>query len=56
MHTDHVCGCFDNLEGLNNEHLPHRCGPRVYELANGLRLGTAVPSQNLSGVWVTMCG
>jgi hypothetical protein len=28
----------------------------VLELANGLRLGTAVPSQELSGVWVTVWG
>jgi hypothetical protein len=26
------------------------------ELANGLRLGTAVPSQDLSGAWVTVWG
>jgi hypothetical protein len=41
--TDPVCRCFNNLEGLNNGHLPSWCGPRVHELANGLRLGTVVP-------------
>jgi hypothetical protein len=45
-----VRGFFDNLEGLNNSHLPSRHGPRVCELAIGLRLGTVVPSQDLSGV------
>jgi hypothetical protein len=29
---------------------------RVCELANGLRLGTTVPSQDLSGTWVTIRG
>jgi hypothetical protein len=38
MRTNPVRGCFDNMEGLNNEHLPSRCGPRVCELPNGLRL------------------
>jgi hypothetical protein len=28
----------------------------VPELANGLSLSTAVPSENLSGVWVTIHG
>jgi hypothetical protein len=55
MHTDPVYGCFNNLEGLKNEHLPSRRGPRVCELANHLRLGTVVLSQDLSGVWVTVC-
>jgi hypothetical protein len=26
----------------------------LWELANGLILGTAVPSQDLSGAWVTI--
>jgi hypothetical protein len=47
--TDPVHGSFDNLEGLNNGHLPSRRDPQVHELANGLRLDTIVPSQNLSG-------
>jgi hypothetical protein len=42
MSNDPTCGCFDDLEGLNNGHLPSWHGPRVHELANGLRLGTAV--------------
>jgi hypothetical protein len=46
MRTDPVLRCFDNPDGLN-------CGDLlvsvVPELANGLRLGTAVSSQDLSG-------
>jgi hypothetical protein len=49
-----IRGCFNNLEGLNNRHLPTGCGLRVRELDNGLRLGTVVPSQDLSGAWVTI--
>jgi hypothetical protein len=33
--------------------MPSGHDPRVHELANGLRLGTAVPSQDLSGASVT---
>jgi hypothetical protein len=36
--------------------LASRCGPRARELANGLRLSTAVPSQDLSGARVTVWG
>jgi hypothetical protein len=54
VHTDPVRGCFDNTEGLNNVHLPSGCGPRVCDLANDLRPGTTVPSQDLSGAWVTV--
>jgi hypothetical protein len=32
------------------------CGSRTLELANGLRLGTVVPSQDLSGACVTVSG
>jgi hypothetical protein len=53
---DLVCGCFDNPEGLNCGDLPSRHSSRAHELAIGLRLGTAVPSQDLSGVWVTVRG
>jgi hypothetical protein len=56
MHTDPICGCYDNPEGLNRENLPSGHGSRVRELANGLKLGTAVPSQDLSGAWVTIRG
>jgi hypothetical protein len=53
MRTDPVLRCFDNPDGLN-------CGDLlvgvVLELANGLRLGTTVPSQDLSGGWVTVRG
>jgi hypothetical protein len=41
-HTDPIHGCFDNSEGLNNRHLPSWRNPRVCELTNDLRLGTAV--------------
>jgi hypothetical protein len=54
MHTDPIRGCFDNPKGLNHRHLPSRRGPRVHELANSLRLGTVVPSQDLSGAWITV--
>jgi hypothetical protein len=50
IRTDPVCGCFDNAGGLNYGYLPSRHGSRVRELANGLRLGAVVLSQNLSGV------
>jgi hypothetical protein len=52
VHTVPILRCFDNPEGQNNGHLHSERGPRVYELANGLRLGTAMLSQDLSGVWV----
>jgi hypothetical protein len=44
MCTNPIYGCFDNLQGWNNEHLPSRRGSHVHELTNGLRLSTAVPS------------
>jgi hypothetical protein len=53
---DPAYGCFDNLDGMNNGHMPSGHDPRVHELANGLRLGTAVPSQDLSGASVTFHG
>jgi hypothetical protein len=43
MCTDPVRRCFVDSEELNNGHLPSWHGPRVHELANGLRLGTEVP-------------
>jgi hypothetical protein len=54
--TDPVLKCLDDPEGLNNGYLPSGHGPRVHELANGLRLGIAVLSQDLSGTWVTIHG
>jgi hypothetical protein len=50
-HTYHIRGCFDNSDG----HLPSQLGSRVCELANYLRLGIVVLSQDLTGVWITMC-
>jgi hypothetical protein len=49
MHTDPVLSCLDELEELNNGHLLGGRDPRVCELANSLRLGTAMLSQDLSG-------
>jgi hypothetical protein len=51
---DPIRGRFDNPEGLNHGNVPSRRGSRDCELTNGLRLDTAVPSQNLSGAWVTV--
>jgi hypothetical protein len=48
-----VLRCFDNPEGLNNGDLPSWHSFRICELANGLRIGTIMPSQDLSGAWVT---
>jgi hypothetical protein len=46
MRTNRFLRCFNNLEGLS-------CGDLlvdvVPELANGLRVGTTVPCQDLSG-------
>jgi hypothetical protein len=36
--------------------LPSQCSSQVHELANGIRLGTTVLSQDLSGAWVTIHG
>jgi hypothetical protein len=48
-HTSPVRGCLDKPVGMNYEDLPSQCGSHARELASGLRLGTAVPSQDLSG-------
>jgi hypothetical protein len=51
--TNPILKCFVNPEGL-------KCGDLlagvVHELANGLRLGIEVPSQDPSGAWVTIRG
>jgi hypothetical protein len=47
--ADPIVRCLDDLEGLNNLYLPSGCGSLVRELANDLRFGTIVPSQDLSG-------
>jgi hypothetical protein len=49
LHANLVLKCLDDPEGLNNGYMPSRHGLLVRELANGLRLGTAVLSQHLSG-------
>jgi hypothetical protein len=56
LRTNPVRGCFDDPEELNNEYLPSGHDAQVHELANGLRLDTAVPSHDLSGAWVTIHG
>jgi hypothetical protein len=56
LRADHIRRCFDDPEGLNNGYLPNGRGPRVWELDNGLRLGTTMPSQDLSGARVTVRG
>jgi hypothetical protein len=56
MNTDLFHGCFDKPEGLSNEGFPSQRGSRIHELTNGLRLGTLVPSQDLSGAWFTIRG
>jgi hypothetical protein len=47
IHTDPILRCFDNLEGLNCENL-------LVSVANGLRMSTEMPSQDLSGAWITV--
>jgi hypothetical protein len=42
LRTDPIRRCFDETEGLNNMYLPSGHDPRVHELANSLRLGTAM--------------
>jgi hypothetical protein len=58
MHTKPIHGCFNNLGGggVNRGDFPREHDSWVHELANDLRLGTAVPSQDLSAAWVTVRG
>jgi hypothetical protein len=51
-----ILRCLDDSEWLNNRYLPSKRSPQVRELANGLRHGTAMPSQDMSGAWVTIWG
>jgi hypothetical protein len=44
-----VLRCFANPEGLNYEDMLEGLIPELGEQANGLRLNTKVPSQDLSG-------
>jgi hypothetical protein len=46
--TDPVLGCVNNPEGLNYGDLLEAVIPELGELANGMRLNTEVPSQDLS--------
>jgi hypothetical protein len=50
IHTDPILRCSVSLEGLNWEDLLEGVAPELGELANGLRVSTKVPSQDLSGV------
>jgi hypothetical protein len=52
--TDPVLRCVNNPEGLNCRDQLEDVIPELGELANGLRLNTEVPSQDLSGAWVTI--
>jgi hypothetical protein len=54
--TDRILRCLDDLEGLNNGYLPSGRVPQVPKLTNGLRPGTILLSQDLSGAWVTIHG
>jgi hypothetical protein len=56
MHVDPIHRCLDDSKGLNSGYLPSGHGPQVHELANAFTIGTAVPSQDLSGAWVTVQG
>jgi hypothetical protein len=56
MRADPILMYLDDLEGLNYWYLHRGRGPQVRELANGLRHHTVVPSQDLSGAWVTIQG
>jgi hypothetical protein len=51
--TNLVLRCFDSPEGLGCGNLLVGVFP---ELANSIRLSTAVLSQDLSGAWVTIRG
>jgi hypothetical protein len=51
--TNPVLRCFDNPEGLS---YGDSLVDVVFDLANGLRLGTVVPNQDLSGAWVSVHG
>jgi hypothetical protein len=52
--TNPVLSCFINPKGLNYEDLLEGIIPELDELANGLRLNTEVPSQDMSGALVTI--
>jgi hypothetical protein len=55
-HTNSILRCFINPEGLNYRDLLVGMVHEFVELANGLRLSIEVPSQDLSGAWVTVWG
>jgi hypothetical protein len=56
LRLNRVLRCLENSEGLSNGYLPVGRGPLVHELANDMRLGTTVLSQDLSGAWLTIQG
>jgi hypothetical protein len=52
--TDPGLRCVNNSKGLNCGDLLEGVIPELGELTNGLRLDTAVPSQDLSAALVTV--
>jgi hypothetical protein len=54
--TNPVLRCFVNPEGMNCRDLLVGMSHEFIELTNSLRLSTDVPSQDLSGAWVTIRG
>jgi hypothetical protein len=54
--TNPILRCFVNSKRLNYEDLLVGMVHEFVDLANGLRLSTEVPSQDLSGVWITVRG
>jgi hypothetical protein len=54
--TNSVIRCFISSEGLNCRDMLEGMVHKFVELANGLRLSTDVPSQDLSGAWGTIQG
>jgi hypothetical protein len=54
--TDPILRCFVNPGGAELRGLPSWHGPQAHKLANGLRMSTKAPSQDLSAAWVTIQG
>jgi hypothetical protein len=54
--TDPILSCFNNTKGLNCGDLLVGIVLEFLSWLTILRLGTVVPSQDLSGAWVTVRG
>jgi hypothetical protein len=52
--TDPILKCFDNSEGLSYGNLVVGVISRALKLANSMRLGIVVPSQDLSGACINV--